>query len=401
MKKYIFIIAALMTLSACTSEKMPDRSEADGKVRVEFRLPSYYGEGGSGSETASAMTKGDVLDTPRDLENMKPGIKSYPLPEGSTLWLTISKKQGDGTFTKPELKAYQVRDAGGFNTLYSCDIISREGTDRGEKAVIFNDIDTTGTSAPLYLEPGTYKFKMISPALEIIQEEGDGDVFNWKLPIDNGMFFCSTDGRYEQTKPLETVISAPDASSDNYIQYITLNPMIHQTAKMEFRIVKDEATVDSLAILPAGIEISGLQNPGLNASYYWTSENIADTLVMKMGDKRSWTNLHAEEMTVQDEVYSWDVNKDLQISDDERFHDALFGEIGVLPTDSRSTTIIITFNLLVNGIPTQYVTTMNQIILEHGHSYILNLKVKQERGITVFTWQYQSWSADLELDRQS
>lgn len=398
----VFMAAALATAACSRDEMGGGKTETDGKVRVAFRLPAYYGDTGFASDEG-VMTKADQLGSLRDLEDIKPGIRAFALPEGSTLWLTYSKQKGDGTFTNPDLQAYQVRNAGGFNALYPCEIVSTEGKDSTGKTVTFKNIQESEDSAPLYLEPGVYKFKMISPALQIIQESNDDGTFNWKLPIDNGMYFCSTDGRYSQTVAETTTINAPETgSTSGHVQYVTLNPMMQQTAKMDFRIVKDVETVDSLSILPTGIEISGLQNPGLNAHYYWTSENIADTLVMKMGDKRSWTKILAEDFKTVD-GYRWNfIDRPDSAEDDgpETYDEALIGDIGVLPTDARSTTIIITFNLLVNGIPTQYVTSLNEIILEHGHSYVLNLMVSQNNGITVFTWQYQSWTTDLELEKQ-
>lgn len=407
------VAVSVLALNACTREGMPDLP-ADGKVRVEFRLPSYFGDMGGVRSTGGVAddgarsaggprcaggvpTRADELNPLRDLESMKPGIQAYPLAAGTTLWLTYSEKNENGEFTSPDLQAYQVKNTGGYNALYPCSTVLREGTDKYGKDVTFVSIDTSTVSTPLFLSPGTYKFKMISPAMEIIQEVADDGSYNWKLPIDNDMYFCSTDGRYRQTVAGETVIHEPDLSDNsNFIQYVTLNPMVHQTVKMDFRIIKGEH-VDSLSILPAGVEISGLQNPGLNAHYYWASENIADTLVMKMGDKRSWTTLRPEGFRV-DNAYRWDEDKDQVIQKDEVFPGTLVGDIGVLPTDSRSTTVIITFNLLVNGIPTQYVATLNEIILAHGHSYVMNLKVWKEDGITLFTWQYQSWTGNLELD---
>lgn len=388
--RIVALTAAALAAFACAKDRPAPVRPDDGRVRVEFRLPFCYADGGYSPGRVGVRgfgpgrppgTRSDHLEELRDLEGMLPGIEAFPLEPGSTLWLTYSHQGEDGEFSAPDLQAYQVRDAGGYHSLYPCRTVTTEGVDKDGNNVVFKEIDTGVASSPLYLAPGVYKFKMISPAMKIIQEESSDGTFNWKLPIDNGMYFCSTDGRYVQTVADETLVSAPDLSAGgDHIQYITLRPMVHQTAKLDFRITKGEH-VDSLSVLPAGVEVSGLQNPGLNAHYYWTSENIADTLVMKMGDKRSWATLRPEGFRV-----------------DEKSPDTLIGDIGVLPTDSRSTTIIITFNLLVNGIPTQYVTTLNEIILQHGHSYKMNLKVWKEDGITLFTWQYQSWTGDLELD---
>ena len=62
----------------------------------------------------------------------------------------------------------------------------------------------------------------------------------------------------------------------------------------------------------------------------------------------------------------------------------------------KVTTIL--FNMLVNGIPTQYETTLNRKIYEHAHSYNVSVEVSQKNGIIVFNWQNQSWVEDLELN---
>ena len=59
--------------------------------------------------------------------------------------------------------------------------------------------------------------------------------------------------------------------------------------------------------------------------------------------------------------------------------------------------MVILFNMLVNGIPTQYETTVNQMIFSHAHSYNIGVEVDQKEGIRLFNWQNQAWSSDLEL----
>ena len=149
------------------------------------------------------------------------------------------------------------------------------------------------------------------------------------------------------------------------VQYIKLNPIISQTARFTFTIEKGEG-VNRLEPLAAGIEISGLQNPVMHdeqLTYNWSSENIADTLVMRIGDKRSWVTLPGEE---------------LQTDEDG----TITGDIGVLPTLTMSTPIAILINMAINGVPTQYMTLLNEQMLLHARSY--NLK-----------WQNQSWVTDL------
>ena len=215
---------------------------------------------------------------------------------------------------------------------------------------------------------------MISPAYPIDKE--------LKMQVDNGMYLYSTDGRYEETssRAEEIIVNATG------VQYIKLNPIISQVARFTFTIQKGEG-VNRLEPLAAGIEISGLQNPynhpteseeGDNLlTYNWSSEAIADTLVMRLGDKRSWVTLPGEE---------------LQVDEDG----TITGDIGVLPTLTMSTPIAILINMAINGVPTQYMTLLNEQMLLHARSYNLKWKVSVTEGqISVVTWQNQSWVTDL------
>lgn len=384
--RHIFIFGAMILSAAILlscSRHIDEGMGGDGKVRVCFRMPVSY----NGFPATRAIT--DVLpETGADtvMRHLPDYLHPEYLPEGSTLWMTLSEyDEESGTYTNPQLHAYQVKSSGEWNSLYPCRKELKDSLDRDGNPVQYWTCITDGSAAPLYLDPGIYKFKLISPALPLV-ETNDNGVWNWKLHIDNGMYFSATDGRYYETKPVNTVVTIdPDGSN---IQYVELNPIIQQTARFNFSIVKGNQ-VDSLMILPAGVEISGLQNPEKGYLFDWTSEDIRDTLVAKRGDKLQWLKMSPEKFSVSTEPLTWN---------SVTYNERLTGHIGVLPTDAMSTTIIITFNLLVNGIPTQYVTTMNQIKIQHGHEYHLKLKVDQKDGITVFTWQYQSWTHDLELN---
>ena len=223
--------------------------------------------------------------------------------------------------------------------------------------------------APLYLENGTYKFKMISPAYPIDPDE-------MTLRVDNGMYLYATDGRYKETASVETPIEV----NTEGVQYITLPPMISQVARFTFEITKGIG-VNALEPLAAGIEISGLQDPygeeGL--AYNWCSENIADTLVMRMGDKRAYLRVPGGELRTDEETGT------------------IAGDIGVLPTLTMSTPVSVLVNIAVNGVPTQYMTLVNEPMLLHARSYNLKWEISMEDGrVSVVTWQNQSWVTDLE-----
>lgn len=360
----------------CCSEKEPANPE-DG-VRIEFRLPGYFD-----NITSSPQTRARDIISPEDsIRNLK-NASLTSLPVGSTLWLTYSEKQEDGTYTDPDLMAYKIMDDGGYHSMFACTYHEEVGAD----GLTYKIIDEQVTGQPLILADGTYRFKMISPALPISHDPEKG----WRIPVDNGMYFYSTDGRYHETLPKDIVVESDNLMNDgNNVQYVKLNPIINQTARWNFKIFKGD-NVQSLEMMVTGIEVSGLQNPydthdGNQEMFYWASDDIRDTLVMKRGDKHQWVKIPASQM--------W---KEHAMDPDGNMQEALCGEVGFLPTNALSTTVVILFNLVVNGIPTQYETTVNRRIFEHAHSYNIGAVVDQKDGIRLFNWLNQAWSSDLEL----
>ena len=353
------IVGSLFLLAACSGEEEPPGTLApQGATRVEFRLPGTLGATtGAGMTTKAADNLGP--DNWHDLpEKTNPAL----LPVGSTLWMSCAKKNDDGTFDTPTLQGYVVgTNSGGYNSLYTC--VSEENAE-GKL-----EIQADRMGAPLYLENGTYKFKMISPAYPIDPDE-------MTLRVDNGMYLYATDGRYKETASVKTSIEV----NPEGVQYIKLPPIISQVARFTFEIKKGNG-VNTLEPLAAGIEISGLQDPygeeGL--AYNWCSENIADTLVMRMGDKRAYLRVPGGELRTDEETGT------------------IAGDIGVLPTLTMSTPVSVLVNIAVNGVPTQYMTLVNEPMLLHARSYNLKWEISMEDGrVSVVTWQNQSWVTDLE-----
>ena len=353
------IVGSLFLLAACSGEEEPPGTLApQGATRVEFRLPGTLGATtGAGMTTKAADNLG-----PDNWHDLPEKTNPVLLPVGSTLWMSCAKKNDDGTFDTPTLQGYVVgTNSGGYNSLYTC--VSEENAE-GKL-----EIQADRMGAPLYLENGTYKFKMISPAYPIDPDE-------MTLRVDNGMYLYATDGRYKETASVETPIEV----NTEGVQYITLPPMISQVARFTFEITKGIG-VNALEPLAAGIEISGLQDPygeeGL--AYNWCSENIADTLVMRMGDKRAYLRVPGGELRTDEETGT------------------IEGDIGVLPTLTMSTPVSVLVNIAVNGVPTQYMTLVNEPMLLHARSYNLKWEISMEDGrVSVVTWQNQSWVTDLE-----
>lgn len=357
MKKLaIIVVTASCLLGACTSDEELPIAVPEGKVQVEFQLPNTLGNAVNGLQTRAE----DDLDP--NWHELPKDMKTSLLPVGSTLWLSYAKQEGE-EYGTPNLQGYVVgTSAGGYNTLYPCTTTEVDG-----KLTIQPD----NIGAPLYLETGTYKFKMISPAYPL-------DPDDMQMWVENGVYLYSTDGRYRETSAQPKDIEITTFG----VQYIKLNPMISQVARFTFAIEKGDG-VNTLEPLAAGIEISGLQNPYDHdeegqLQYNWCSENIADTLVMRMGDKREWVTLPGEDLQTDAKG-------------------TITGDIGVLPTLTMSTPIAVLINIAINGVPTQYMTLVNEMMLLHARSYNLKWTISVEEGrINVVTWQNQSWVTDVE-----
>lgn len=323
-------------------------------VRVEFRLPCSMG-------SAVPATRVMPLDT----------MTLYPLPEGTTMWMTVSEEQPDGSWLKSDPKPYVVLSSGaGYNSLHACAM-----TRVTEQGVTLLRIDPATLSAPLYLKSGRYKFRMISPALDLT---ADGR----RAQIDNGLYFYSSDDRYPNTEASPQTITTSVAG----VQHIDLKPMIQQVARMQFTLYKGTNVYD-LDVLPAGIEISGIQNADAAEPYNWSSENLADTLKMKQGDKRGRTVIRE----FRQGTTTVTENGVAQVKD------AIIGHTGVLPTDGRSNSISVLLNLEVNGVPTQYMLLLNGQLLRAAYTYNYRIAVSMKNGVVVAAWTNSSWSTEVPL----
>lgn len=335
----------------------------DGLVEVRIRMPQVYGHQPGVPSTKAVGDIDDVLD-------------DWPitdLEEGATLWLTYELQTtpddpetgdvDDSKYDVPNLKAYVVRrSGGGYRALYACE----HSVDGGKLVVTPENVNET--AAPLYLKDGNkYRFRMISPAMPISKDD-------LSMNVDNGDSFCSSDQRYHETASSAILITAT-ASGVNYIE---MNPMIQQTARLRFNLKKG-ANVSSIKMMGDGVEITGIQNPYMHNAegdrYNWSSMAEDDTLVMRLGDKRAWVRLSGDRF-------------------EEGEDGNLSGDICILPTDARSNTVTMLLNMAVNGVPTQYITTLNGMVFEHAKSYNMNFEVGLQNNIVVVNWQNVSWTGD-------
>jgi hypothetical protein len=51
--------------------------------------------------------------------------------------------------------------------------------------------------------------------------------------------------------------------------------------------------------------------------------------------------------------------------------------------------------MAVNGVPTQYITTLNGMVFEHAKSYNMTFTVGLQNNIVVVNWQNVSWTDEI------
>lgn len=273
--------------------------------------------------------------------------ETLELPSGTTMYLMIEVKNGDGDWEQDEvrypLKSYVV---GGANSLFPCRV-DKDG----------NCIEQAGS--PLMLGVGEYRFHAVSPARSIRDTLIMGSLYKDVMPIRNGDYVIASDPRWEETAPTEARVEITTGES---VMPITLNPLINQTAEMIFNIKKGK-NVTKLEVLPEGVDLSGIQDDNKDgAVFHWS---IGGTeLPMRVGDKYHGVK-----------VRTW-----------EETPEGLRGSVSILPTDATTNAIFILFNIAVNDVPTQYMATLNQQYYRSSHRYTYNFKVEVEDGITVAAW---------------
>lgn len=338
----VFFISVLLfqLFISCDEKIVSEMPNPDGVVQVELSLPGTY-----------AQANSRAID-------LNPEPPKTPLPEGSTLWLAISKKDEESYFdTHLEPKPYIVlAEDAGYQSLYPIEMI--------EEGDLLKANPEIQTSIPLYLSSGTYKFRMMSPAKPLKKPV---DKKGFSASVDNGEYFYATDDRYFQTEAREIIVNI---DPEKTVQRIVLNPMLNQTAQIKIKLNKGKS-VHTLEVYPNGVEISGIQNNVTKTDFNWFSENLADTLVAKRGDKRGRVYIN-----------EFDIHADGSIS----------AATGILPTNAQSNSVVLFFTVKVNGIPTQLQAMLNQMIFRHAYSYNFVFDVDIEEGITVATPIYNSWT---------
>lgn len=378
--KIIFYILPLCLLWASCSRKAgeppaPDYPSApEGMRTVTFELPGTM----ASPLTESPSTRmGNTPGTEVDEQTLK-DFTPEPLKDGTTLWVLAE----DITKGVPEadkrsvLHSYVVRDvAGGRQILYPCHVTDDHG------------YEYTQSDVPMFLTIGrTYRFRAVAPARRFAEGQ-DGQILpDYGIYVRHKEYLMVTDGRYAQTSPTEQEIM--DDGGTTPVQVVKMNPLIHQTAQLEFTIcpAPESPGIYSLDVLPQGIEISGLQNeyptPQTAAEYNWSLLR-GDTLETKTGDDRAVIH----------------IRKDAQYEDSfiEQQDDRLYIHCPVLPSDAFSSSVIVVFNLTVNGNPTQYSMMLNRKMFRATYTYHYRGKLSIEDGVTAINWQYVHWGMDVPI----
>lgn len=363
--KYICIISGVLLLSACAEENVLPPDVHDVMVEVRPLVPGMLtasSSSGRAGDTRSFTPDGSTLE----------GKDILPLEEGTTMWLLVYGTTVNNE-TYKTMKSYVIKGIGNMQTLHPC-AVDKDGNVISERV------------APLYIPYGSFTFKGLSPARAFL--DADGKIITdltkaepYRLLIKNGENLISSDERYVQTNsdPQEVV------EEKGRVQIIELKPLINQTAQLKFTLYADteDKYIHRIRIMPTGVEISGLQDHYAKSERKWNwSPAITDTLEAYPGNK-------SERLV----IYGNDSKRIIHKSDKEVEISA-----AVLPTDAISTSVIVLFNLEVNGVPTQYEMMLNQKILRAAYSYHYRGKVTITNGIVAIEWQHIEWDTDIEID---
>lgn len=369
MKRYsacAWLVALVLALAACTNDEQASTGVPEGMIQVNFEVSGNYGAPFSDLKTrandAASLDEKHTIPTDPGTDNKyQPG----PIADGTTLWIAVYKTENENTTPDnavlDQVKSYRVSGS----SLIPCKV-DEDGN------VLKND-DNDMYDTPLYLPEGTYYFRALGPARELVT---NSDGVKTSLSIDNGQWVIAHDDRYEETAgdtKVTLTSSAPDA-------LVKLNPLINQTARLKFTIysAENDPFVHTLQMQPIGVEVSGLQkyyNKGdENNAWNWTL--CGDTLIAYPGNKN--TVIYLKEPLESD-------------------NDHMVIETPILPTDAVSTPLIVLFNMEVNGNPTQFEMMLNRKIFRAAYSYHYRGKVTIDDGVAAIDWESVSWSADVPL----
>lgn len=370
--KFIILVTAVyFCMTGCTKEQadVPAYEVPEGMRAVEFVLSGMIGsplKESSGAASRMGNAPGEYIDGFTLAEKNK-----INLPDGATLWI----------------KARETIDNEPHEVINSYVVRNISGTETGQQMLYPCTVDEDGnvieeTSVPMFLKIGsTYEFYAVSPARAFV--EGTDNA----LYVNNKEYVISSDKRYSQTEPKKVLIV--EDNGEGTVQIVEMNTLINQTAQLEFTIYAEDndPNIYSLDVLPQGVEISGIQrlydiNMNVNAEPWNWSWN--DTLKVMIGQN--------DEKVIVRKMHNMDNNFIVKNADG-----SLYVKCPILPTDAFSSSIIVLFNLEVNGNPTQFEFLLNKKIFRSAYTYHYKGKLSIQNGVAVMTWQYVSWDIDAPL----
>lgn len=374
----ILIVSALIcTMASCASDSpepepiVCHKTDSSPSYMVSVLAPGYYDT----AETNSRGLTEDIID----------GLDKHSFADGTTMWILVEMKVPD-----PDGGADSVYVQEPLNTSYAVRRTTAvvNGVEQTVAEMVPCNCDDDGNlidykSGHLYLTPGVYRIRAVSPAKHL---EDD-----CAMTIGNGMQVLATDYRYAHTSPKDMRIyevienadgSIYDPNSTNGIVVYNLATMINQTARIEFDIYVDDSAKDYITQIEPmhnGCELSGLF---ASDDFNWTSTMDSETEPMHIYlDKKD------DKFTITNDRFS-------HVNDDPT---KLTCGVCILPTNATSSTLMMTFNLRVNNVPTQFITSITNTIFEHGINYKYKIRLTWNEGIVVASWYNDSSITDVEL----
>jgi len=333
---------------------LPEKSlpETDGdKVQVKLTVAGEYGAPFSDLQSPLARAGEDYE---RDLGQYTPAY----IPDGTTLWISITEMKDGVAQGDSFLKSYVVKEM----TLYPCVV-----DDKGE--LLYESTN------PLYLDKGkTYRLRAMGPARKLTDDN--------RLYVQNGEYVFANDNRYEQTKGTEVEI----LEQGDQVYTVELNPLIQQTAQLKFTVeVASDADgyspIHALEVMPIGVEISGLQE------HYCRRVDDEGNFIPAKEESEPW---NWQWGTTYLKTYPGKVYNVLTlyepVSSSEKPLKIVF-RTAILPTDAVANPIIVMFNLRVNGVPTQFEMMLNRKMFLAAYSYHYKGTIDIQDGIACMEWQ--------------
>ncbi|WP_418587154.1 BF2992 family fimbrillin-A clan protein [Phocaeicola sp.] len=345
----IAVLLFALTLLSCSQDdglQLEEENNNVGSIKIQPVLSDW-------------MVGNGFYGTGSRAESLPAGIQTTPLPEGTTLWI-IAEKLDPSTdeVLSSSMQSFVVREVGedtGLTSLYPCTV-----NDDGELIAV------DGT--PLFISPGKYRFRAISPARKL----QDG----YTLSIKNGEQLLATDDRYTETSSVEMTFKETGAGDHtSRIEVVRLKPLFNQTAQLKFTISSELQWIHNLELLSAGVEYSGLQPETENN---WTMDSH---LGMDYGMKEGRYN----EKECVEGVYA-DGRHFLEVT------------TNILPVNVRSTPVSVLFNVKLNGVPSPFGIMLTEKEFKAGYSYHYKGEIHLNDGVSVIVWQYVESNTDVEFD---